>query len=391
MRVLILGGDGYLGWPTAMYFSKRGHDVAVLDSYIKRQWEDSIGVKPLLPVSFMDSRIRAWDSATGRKIGSYFVDLTNYIDTHRVFEDFHPEAIIHYAEQPSAPFSMMNRKRAVETQVNNLTGTLNVLYAIRKCCPDAHLIKLGTMGEYGTPDCDIPEGYVDKECIGGGCKPYIDEPCECPMAGLPFPKQPGSIYHLSKVHDSNNIMFACKTWGMKATDLNQGVVYGIETDEMDGNPELRTSFHYDSIFGTAINRFCVQALSGVPITVYGKGNQKRGFLNINDTLQCVELAALNSPKPGKMRVFNQFTEVFTINELAEMVCECLSWSPVIEHVDNPRTENEEHYYNPTLQNLPQLGLKPRKLKDELDKMIQLLSRYNRDIDESTIQPNVKWK
>src|SRR5207302_9459050 len=191
------------------------------------------------------------------------------------------------------------RGRAVQTQRNNVLGTLNVLHALTKYVPEAQLVKLGTMGEYGTPNIDIEEGWLDVELNGRSDR-------------LPFPKMPGSFYHLSKVHDSHNIHFACRVWGLAATDLNQGVVYGIATDETELHPELRTSFHYDAVFGTALNRFCAQAVAGVPLTVYGAGGQKRGFLNIRDTLECVRLAAENPAERGEVRVFNQFTEVFSV-------------------------------------------------------------------------------
>ena len=201
---------------------------------------------------------------------------------------------------------MIDRKHAVFTQVNNVVGTLNLLFAIRELAPDCHLVKLGTMGEYGTPNIDIEEGYIKIEHNGRSDV-------------LPFPKQPGSFYHLSKVHDSHNIMFACKIWGLRATDLNQGVVYGTVTDEMAMDEALINRFDYDEVFGTVLNRFCVQAAMGHPLTVYGKGGQTRGFLDIRDTVRCVELACLNPAEPGECRVFNQFTEQFSVLELAHMV------------------------------------------------------------------------
>ena len=306
MKILVLGGDGYLGWPTAMHFANRGYEIAVFDNFVKRKWELENGITGLLPIATLHERVRIFKDVTGRDIKLYVGDLLNHRIIYKVLNDFEPEVIIHYAEQPSAPYSMLGRASAVETQYNNVIGTLNLLFAIQHTKPKAHLIKLGTMGEYGTPNIDIEEGYIEIHHKGRSDR-------------LPFPKMPGSFYHLSKVHDSNNIMFACRIWGLKATDLNQGVVYGIETEETKLHPKLATNFHYDEIFGTALNRFCVQAVIGHPLTVYGKGKQTRGFLNIVDTLQCVQLAAENPPENNEMRVFNQFTEVFTVKALAELV------------------------------------------------------------------------
>ena len=262
MKILILGGDGYLGWPTAMYFSRRGHDVAVLDNFAKRRWEMELNVEPLIPIRTLHDRVGAWGALTGKHIELFVGDLRNYGVVEGVLDSFQPEAIVHYGEQPSAPYSMMDHNRAIFTQVNNITGTLNVLWAIRKVVPECHLVKLGTMGEYGTPNIDIEEGFIEVEHKGR-------------RDVLPFPCQPGSFYHLSKVHDSHNVRFACKTWKLSATDLHQGIVYGSETDETWLDERLETSFHYDQVFGTALNRFCVQAVAGIPLTVYGKGQQSR--------------------------------------------------------------------------------------------------------------------
>jgi UDP-sulfoquinovose synthase len=382
MRVLVLGGDGYLGWPTAMYFSRKKHEVAIIDNFSKRQWEMENGITPLIPISTLHKRLETWQLLVDNKITLYIGDLNNDRLVYKYFEDFLPDVIIHYGEQPSAPYSMIGRHHAVYTQLNNIGGTLNVLFAMNRYVPKAHLIKLGTMGEYGTPNIDIEEGFIELEYKG---RKDI----------LPYPKQPGSFYHLSKVHDSHNIMFATRIWGLRATDLNQGIVYGIETDETELHPKLNTSFHYDEIFGTALNRFCVQAIAGIPLTVYGKGNQKRGFLNIRDTLQCVELAALNPPKEGEYRVFNQFTEVFSINDLAKQVQyvgKKLDLDVKIDHAENPRIEQEDHYFNPTHTKLTELGLKPHKLSDVLiNQMMQRIIKCKDLINTKIIRPKTKWK
>jgi UDP-sulfoquinovose synthase len=385
MRILILGGDGYLGWPTAMYLSRLGHEILVVDSLAKRQWEAEVDGAPLEPVPTLQHRVRVWNELLGGgEIAAAIGDIAeNHRFVYRVFEDFLPDAIVHYAEQPSAPYSMTGRERAAYTQRNNVLGTLNVLHAMKRHTPDAHLVKLGSLGEYGTPAVDIEEGWVEVVDAGGR------------RDRLPFPRLPGSFYHLSKVHDSHNIHFACRVWGLAATDLNQGVVYGISTRETDLHPELRTSFHYDAVFGTALNRFCVQAVAGVPLTVYGSGGQKRGVLNIRDTVECVRLAIEHPAAAGEFRVFNQFTEVFSVLELAELVCDAAGRIGIdarIEHLENPRVEAEDHYYNPKNDGLLALGLEPRLLSDELvTTLLERIARSADAVDRATILPRTVWQ
>src|SRR5690242_18303773 len=348
MRILILGGDGYLGWPTALRFSARGHEVSVVDNFSRRRWHTEHGTASLTPIAELDERIAAGREVSGEQIRSYVgaVEDGDFLD--EVVAETRPEAIVHYGQQASAPFSMASREQAVETQQANVIGNLNLLFAIRDHVPECHLVKLGTMGEYGQPNIDIEEGYIRIEHKGRSDT-------------LPFPKLPASLYHCSKVHDSTNIHFACRTWGLRATDLNQGVVYGIETDETAGDERLITRFDYDEIFGTVLNRFCVQAVIGHPLTVYGSGGQTRGFLNIRDTLQCVELAASNPAEAGEFRVFNQFTEQFSVAELAELVQRSgaeLGYEVEVNNYPNPRIEAEHHYYNATNTKLIDLGLEP---------------------------------
>ncbi|HET7677762.1 MAG TPA: NAD-dependent epimerase/dehydratase family protein [Candidatus Limnocylindrales bacterium] len=380
-RVLVLGGDGYLGWPTAMHFSRRGDRVAVVDNFAKRDWEQQIGVQPLFPIGTLHERVRAWREVSERDIELHVGDLCDYRFVESVFRDFQPDAVIHYGEQPSAPYSMIDVRRAAYTQYNNVIGTLNVLFAMRDITPDAHLVKLGTMGEYGTPDIDIEEGYLTVEHKGRS-HTFL------------YPKTPGSLYHLSKVHDSHNIHFACRIWKLRATDLNQGVVYGVETDESAMDDRLATAFHYDEVFGTALNRFCVQAVAGHPLTVYGKGGQTRGFLNIRDTMQCVELAVANPAERGEMRIYNQFTEQFTVGELAEKVRAAaahLGIEAEVVHADNPRIEAEEHYYNAQHSKLLELGLEPHLLGEELiETMLRKIERYRDRIDPAQLVMGVTW-
>ena len=381
MRILVLGGDGYLGWPTATYFSARDHDVLICDNLSKRHLETQLGFEPLFPNPSLQARVKAWRALSGKPINYSVGDLLNHRYVYHQLETFRPDAIIHYGEQPSAPYSMLGREQAVFTQQNNVIGTLNLMFAMQHSCPDAHLIKLGTMGEYGTPNIDIEEGYLEVTHNGR-------------TDVLPYPKQPGSFYHLSKVHDSHNIMFACRVWGLRATDLNQGVVYGIETPETTLDPRLATSFHYDEVFGTVLNRFCVQAVAGIPLTLYGTGGQTRGFLNILDTLRCVELSLLNPAAAGEFRVFNQLTESFSVHDLASKVQEAakaFGLSVELQNISNPRVEKEDHYYNVKHTKLLDLGLTPHYLDDKtIQSFIEKIIRRKDAILTETIQPHVRW-
>ena len=382
MKICVLGGDGYCGWATALYLSGKGHTVAVVDSFVRRQWDFELGAQSLTPIQPLTDRLRVWQELTGKSIEMFIGDVNDYEFLSGVIESFQPEAVVHFAEQRSAPYSMIDRKHAVYTQVNNVVGTLNLLFALQELRPDCHLVKLGTMGEYGTPNIDIEEGYIRIEHNGRSDV-------------LPFPKQPGSFYHLSKVHDSHNMMFACKIWGLRATDLNQGVVYGTVTDEVVMDEALINRFDYDDVFGTVLNRFCVQAAAGHPLTVYGKGGQTRGFLDIRDTVRCIEIACLNPANPGECRVFNQFTEQFSVLDLAEMVqaaARKLGMRVTIDHLPEPRVEAQGHYYNAKHSKLVDLGLQPHLLSDSLlDSLMNIAIRYQDRIDTSLFMPQVQWR
>jgi UDP-sulfoquinovose synthase len=382
MKILVLGGDGYLGWPTAMHLAERDHDVAVVDSFHRRLWDHELGADSLIPILPLQDRVNLWASLGKRPIKAYVGDIAEWEPVERVFTDFRPDSIIHYAEHRAAPFSMLSRRHAVLTQVNNVVGTLNVLFAMRDFAPASHLVKLGTMGEYGTPNIDIEEGFI--EISHNGRKDT-----------LLYPKRPSSFYHLSKVHDSHNIEFVCRAWGIRSTDLNQGVVYGVHTDETALHPGLATRFDYDDVWGTALNRFCVEAAIDHPITVYGKGGQTRGFLDIRDTLACVELAAMNPADEGEYRVYNQFTEQFSVQELAEMVAEGarkLGWEPIIENIANPRVEMEEHYYNAKHTKLLDLGLQPHFLSETLiDGLLDTVKQQADRVNKRLLYPRHNWK
>jgi UDP-sulfoquinovose synthase len=382
MNILVLGGDGYCGWPTSLYLSQQGHRVGIVDSFIRRLWDHELGAQSLTPIRPLRERLRAWTEVTGRHIDAFHGDVCSYEFLSSVFREFVPDAVVHFAEQRAAPYSMIDREHAVFTQVNNVTGTLNVLFAIKECAPDCHLVKLGTMGEYGTPNIDIEEGFL--EIKHNGRKDI-----------LPFPKMPGSFYHLSKVHDSHNIHFCCRVWGLRATDLNQGVVYGTVTDETLLDERLINRFDYDQIFGTALNRFCIEAAIQHPLTVYGRGGQTRGFLDIRDTVRCIELSCLNTPAKGEYRVYNQFTEQFSVLQLAELVkaqAGSLGMHVAVDHLSNPRVESEQHYYNARHTKLIDLGLTPHMLSDGLlDSLINVAVQYRDRVDEAQIMPSVNWR
>ncbi|BAY77015.1 UDP-sulfoquinovose synthase [Nostoc linckia NIES-25] len=381
MKVLVIGGDGYCGWATALYLSNRGYEVGILDSLVRRHWDNELGVETLTPIAPIQQRLQRWQDLTGKSIDLFVGDITNYEFLNKALHQFQPNAIVHFGEQRSAPFSMIDREHAVITQVNNVVGTLNLLYAMREDFPDCHLVKLGTMGEYGTPNIDIEEGYITIEHNGR-------------KDTLPYPKQPGSMYHLSKVHDSHNIHFACRIWGLRATDLNQGVVYGVLTEETGMDELLINRLDYDGIFGTALNRFCIQAAIGHPLTVYGKGGQTRGFLDIRDTVRCVELAIANPAQAGEFRVFNQFTEQFSVGDLALMVKKAGNATGLnveINNLDNPRVEKEEHYFNAKNTKLLDLGLQPHFLSDSLlDSLLNFAIKYQKRVDKKQILPKVSW-
>jgi UDP-sulfoquinovose synthase len=381
-KVIIFGGDGYCGWPTALHLSDAGMEVCIADNFSRRLWDYELGIGSLTPIQTLQERIAAWRECSEREISVEVGSLLEYEFVARVLERYQPDAVVHFAEQRAAPFSMIDRSHAVFTQYNNVIGTLNLLFGLKEYTPDCHLVKLGTMGEYGTPNIDIEEGFIEIEHKGR-------------KDLLPYPKQPGSFYHLSKVHDSHNIMFTCKVWGMRATDLNQGVVYGTVTKQTEQDERLINRFDYDDIFGTALNRFCLQAALDYPLSVYGKGGQTRGFLDIRDTVRCIELAIDNPPDAGQFRVFNQFTEQFSVLQLAEMVRESgkrFGLDVNIEHAPNPRVELEDHYYNAKHTKLLDLGLQPHYLSESLvDSLLNIAIKYRDRVDPSIIAPRVNWR
>jgi UDP-sulfoquinovose synthase len=379
MKILVLGGDGYLGWPTALHLSETGHDVAVADNFARRSYDFEMGVDSLVPIESLQTRVRLWRDLTGRAIGCYVGDLTDAEFTYHMIRDFAPDAVVHYAEQRAAPYSMVDRKHAVYTQVNNVVGNLNLLYAIAEINPEIHLVKLGTMGEYGTPNIDIEEGWLEIEHKGRTDR-------------VLYPKRPGSFYHLSKVHDSHNIEFACRIWGIRSTDLNQGIVYGQQTPETARDDRLATRFDYDAVFGTVLNRFVIQSVLGKPLTVYGNGTQTRGLIEIRDTVRCIQLACENPADRGEFRVFNQITEFMSLQEIADTIAGASPDEVMIEHIENPRVELENHHYNVVHSGLIELGLEPHLLSDTLiESLFEITKRYAHRVRPEAMVPTIQWR
>lgn len=382
MNVLILGGDGYLGWPTAMSLAAKGHDVTVIDNYLRRRIASETQSDPLIVNPNLHERAEIFKAATGKSVRVMIGDCADYYWLRDAVRDLQPAAIVHYAEQPSAPFSMMDFRSAKLTLDNNLSVTFNVIWAVMEVAPACHVVKLGTMGEYGTPNIEIEEGWIEVEHKGR-------------KQNFLFPRQAGSLYHTTKVLDTDLLWFYVRTADLQVTDLMQGPVYGLETAESNLDKRLNPNFHYDDIFGTVVNRFVTQAVAGIPLTVYGKGGQTRGYLNLKDTLQCVELALMNPPGKGKLRILNQFTEQFTVNQLAEKV-QCagneLGLDVNIQAIENPRREAEDHFYKAAHSGLLELGLQPHYLTQEvMVSMLETVLPHKAAIDTKKVLPRVRWK
>jgi len=383
MRILITGVDGYLGWTLALHLAARGHEVAGIDNYSRRRWVGEMGSHSAIPIAPMAERLAAFRRHLGQNLRFYRGELEDYHFVLNAYRSFRPETIVYLGEMPSAPYSMIDVQSAVYTQTNNIIGTLVTLHAMREAVPECHLVKLGTMGEYGTPGLDIPEGWFELEYRGR-------------RERMLFPRRAGSWYHQSKVHDSHNVEMACRLWGLRSTDIMQGVVYGTHVPEMELDAALRTRFDFDQAFGTAINRFCAQAVIGLPLTPYGRGHQKRGFLPLADSMQCMTLAAENPAAAGEYRVFNQFEEVYEVSELAERVERVgneLGLDVKIHPMENPRSEAEQHYYHPDHRHLLDLGYRPtRDMDAELRRIFRDLLPHRDRIDERREAnfPDIRW-
>ncbi|GAB1421940.1 NAD-dependent epimerase/dehydratase family protein [Anaerolineales bacterium] len=383
MRVFIAGIDGYLGWALAQFLTAKGYVVAGADGLLRRQWVEEMGSNSAIPIASYEARIKAFNDYFSTELDFRIGDLCDYDFISNFIREFQPDAIVHLGQMPSAPYSMIDVKHAVWTQQNNITSNMNLLWIIKDICPDAHLVKLGTMGEYGTPNMDIPEGFFEIEFRG-----KVDK--------LPFPRQAGSFYHQSKVFDSHNTLFANKMWEIRATDVMQGVVFGTRFPGMGLGEAFNTRLDFDQAFGTAINRFCCQAIVNHPLTLFGEGNQKRGFLPLKDSMECLELAIKNPAEIGEYRVFNQFESCYTLHELAHMVQEearSLGIYVDIQHYENPRKELENHYYNPDRENLLDLGYEPSDdIQSEIRSMLKDLAEHKHCIEKNidVLLPDIRW-
>ncbi len=382
MRVLVLGGDGYLGWPTAMSFATKGYEVAVVDNYLRRRLATETRSEALLEAPNLHQRAEIFAAHGGQHIEVHVFDVTDFRRLSELFAQFQPEAVVHYAEQPAAPYGMVDYDEARLTLENNLLSTLNVIWAVMKHAPECAIVKIGTMGEYGTPNIDIEEGWLEVEHKGRKQK-------------FLYPRQAGSLYHTTKVLDTDLLWFYVRTFGLRVTDLMQGPVYGLSTAEADLDDALLPHFHYDDIFGTVLNRFIVQAVAGIPLTVYGKGGQSRGFLDLRDTIQCVELSMMSPPEAGELRIMNQFVDTYSMNQLAnwvKTVGDGMGLAVQIDHIENPRKELEDHYYKPAHTKLLALGLEPHPLSDQvIEGMLRKVLDHRDRIDRSKVMPRVSWK
>jgi len=384
MRILLAGADGFIGFCLTMHLANNGFDVVGVDNFSRRRWVAEVGSHSATPIKSMPERLIAFHQTFGKRIDFEYGDLMDYGFVHYVLDKYRPDVILHLGEQSSAPYSMMDVNHAVFTQTNNIVGTLNLLHAIHRIVPHCHLVKMGSMGEYGLPNIEIPEGFFEIEYRG---RKDI----------LPFPKKAFTDwYHWSKVHDSGNVTLACDIWNLRATEIMQGVVYGVRSGEVV-NDSLLTRFDFDAVFGTVLNRFCAQVVLGQRLTVYGTGGQRRPFISLRDAIQCLRLAIENPPDRGEYLVLNQFDEVYSVADLAEKVKkvgEKLGFSIEVEYVENPRIEEENvRYYNPIHEKLYKLGFEPKHtLEEELEIIITELCKHKYRLIEKKdkIFPKVRW-
>ena len=381
MKILILGADGYLGWPTSVDLALDKHELLLIDNYAKRSIMSENNRAPLILNKKIESKIKILRKIN-KKILFKNIDCSDFNKFSDAFKKFKPDAVIHFAELPSAPYSMLGAKEGWKTLQNNIQSTYNLVWNVKTHRPNCHIVKLGTMGEYGTPNINIEEGWLNVKHQGRNQK-------------FLYPRQASSLYHTSKIMDTDLIWFYLRLYGLKATDLMQGPVYGVYTNDFSKENKLEPTFAYDDMFGTVLNRFIVQSVANTPLTVYGSGNQIRGYLNIKDTIQCIKLALKNPPKKGVLNIFNQFTEQFSVKELADKVSSALKKIELdvkIKSIKNPRIEKEKHYYNAKNSGMKKLGLKPTLLTDEvIIEMAQYVISNKKHIDNKIISPKSTWK
>ncbi len=378
MKIMILGADGYLGWPTSVDLASKNHRLLLIDNFTKKKLLAQYNRQPLIKNKSINSRIKNLDI---KRVNFKNIDCTDYHKLNKAFKDFMPDAVIHYAELPSAPYSMIGYNEGWKTIENNLKSTFNLINCIKDLNPNCHVIKLGTMGEYGTPNIDIEEGWLN----------VLHKKRKQKFL---YPRQASSLYHTSKIMDTDLLWFYVRLYGLRVTDLMQGPVYGLKANNKINNEDLYPEFTYDDIFGTVLNRFIVQAIAGIPLTIYGSGKQIRGYINLADTVKCINIALKNPAKKGSLEIYNQFTEQFSVNELASKVKNALKKIDVnvkIKKIKNPRIESENHYYNASNLKMKKLGLKPSLLSDEVIIDIAMFIKNNMNkINKKIIQPKTSW-
>src|SRR5947209_462634 len=378
-RILILGGDGFCGWPTALHLSARGHEVAIVDNLSRRMIDVELEAESLTPITPMSTRLSAWEEVSGRSLAFHRIDVAHaYLELLELLQEFQPDTVVHFAEQRAAPYSMKSPRHKRYTVDNNINATHNLLCAVVESGLDVHVVHLGTMGVYGygTAGMKIPEGYLTVE--------VRTENGEVVEQEILYPANPGSIYHMTKTQDQLLFAYYNKNDGVRVTDLHQGIVWGTQIEETARDERLINRFDYDGDYGTALNRFLVQAAIGYPLTVHGKGRQTRAFINIQDTVRCIELAVENPPQKGeRVRIFNQMTEVFRLIDLAGMISE-LAHVPV-SYLENPRKEVEENELIVENRGLLGLGLNPITLEKGLMlEIYEVARKYAWNCDRSKI-------
>jgi UDP-sulfoquinovose synthase len=384
-RILVLGGDGFCGWPTSLYLSERGNHVTVADNFSRRRIDEELEVSSLTPISTLDERVAAWREITGREIGTVEVDVArDYDGLLALLEDMRPDAIVHFAEQRAAPYSMKSSRHKRYTVDNNVNATHNLLAALVEAELDAHVVHLGTMGVYGykSAGATIPEGYLNVRVEGPDGDDVERE--------ILYPADPGSVYHTTKTLDQLLFAFYAKNDELRITDLHQGIVWGTQTDQTSRDERLINRFDYDGDYGTVLNRFLMEAAIGYPLTVHGTGGQSRAFIHIRDTVRCIELAIANPPESGdRVQIFNQTTEVHRIIDLAELVARLTGAE--IDLIENPRKEASENELVVAHERLVGLGLRPTTLEDSLlEEVRQVAVRYIDRIDPNRIPCTSRW-
>lgn len=385
-KILVLGGDGFCGWPTALHLSNMGHDVVILDNLSRRKIDVDLQVESLTPIRPITERLQAWKEVSGKEIAFYNIDIAaDYRKFHALLCELKPDAIVHFAEQRSAPYSMLTEQTKRYTVDNNLSATHNVLCAIVESGLDIHLLHLGSIGVYGykTVDMEIPEGYLSVSIHSESGKTLDKE--------ILYPVNPDSIYHMTKSQDQLFFFYYNKNNGVRVTDLHQGIVWGTQTSETVKDDRLVNRFDYDGIYGTVLNRFLVQATVGYPLTVYGTGGQTRAFIHIQDTARCIELAINNPPAPGeRVQIFNQITQTYSVKSLANIIADLTGAQ--VEYFPNPRFEPPENEFVVSNDCFLTMGLSPITLEAGLlEEVRDIAQRYKDRCDLTKIPATSRWR